>query len=183
MVSQATFKLVAMEDPNHIWELFDGVLEKKPTMTVPHNRLMARLMSQLVRQLDVDEYEVRVNSGRLNSGTRTYFVPDVYIVPVKLVPLPGDGDLTLESLEKPMPFVAEVWSPSTGDYDVDRKFPSYQARGDLEIWRLHPYERTLTAWRRRDDGGYDESIQKGGVVHLVGLPSVSVDLDELFKLS
>ncbi|MEP6871059.1 MAG: hypothetical protein ABI939_04320 [Anaerolineaceae bacterium] len=33
----------------------------------------------------------------------------------------------------PLPFVAEVWLPSTGEYDVDEKFPQYQRRGDLEI--------------------------------------------------
>jgi hypothetical protein len=47
MVSRVTFEMVAMEDSDNVWELFDGVLEKKPAMTVPHNRLMARLMVQL----------------------------------------------------------------------------------------------------------------------------------------
>ncbi len=182
MVSQATFEFVAIEDPNHQWELFDGELGKKPTMSVSHNRLMARLGAQLVRQLDVDEYEVRMNTGRLSSGEHTYFVPDIHVIPIKVIRSIAAIDSQLEVFSQPMPFVVEVWSPSTGEYDVDRKFPEYRTRGDLEIWRLHPYERTLTMWRRRDDGGYDESIQKGGVVHPVGLPGVTVDLDQLFNL-
>ena len=180
MVSQATFELVAMEDPNNVWELFDGVLEKKPAMTVPHNRVMARLMVELTRQLDVDEFEVRINTGKLNLGKRSSFVPDV-VVPVESIPSYDESTRVLEVLAPAMPFVVEIWSPSTGGYDVERKFPEYQARGDREIWRLHPYERTLTMWRRLDGGGYDESIQKGGVVELLGQPGVSVDLDELFR--
>jgi Uma2 family endonuclease len=124
---------------------------------------------------------VRVNAGRLRRGERTYYIPDVMVIPRNAAN--RSEPASIEIYDQPLPFVAEVWSPSTGDYDVDRKFPGYQARGDFEIWRLHPYEKTLTIWRRRDDGGYDESIQKCGAVHLVGLPGVLVDLDEVFKLS
>ncbi len=35
-----------------------------------------------------------------------------------------------------------------GRVDVESKLPDYRRRGDLEVWRIHPYERTLTAWRR-----------------------------------
>jgi Uma2 family endonuclease len=44
----------------------------------------------------------------------------------------------LELYVEPLPLVVEVWSPSTGQYDVDEKLPEYQRRGDLEIWRFHP---------------------------------------------
>ena len=182
MVTQATYKIVSLEDPNHQWELFDGHLVEKPAMSVSHNRLMARLTAQLVRQLDFDEFEVRMNTGRLGYSGRTYFIPDVHVIPLSLIRQIDEGSSALEILSQPLPFVVEVWSPSTGLYDVDEKIPEYLKRGDLEVWRLHPYERTLTAWRRREDGGYDESIQRGGVVHPVGLPNVTIDLDELFNL-
>ena len=76
--------------------------------------------------------------------------------------------------------MVEVWSPSTGDYDVDAKLPVYQQRGDREIWRIHPYERTLTSWLRQPDGSYQETLHRGGIVALVALPGVTIDLDELF---
>ncbi len=43
-----------------------------------------------------------------------------------------------------------------------------------------PYERTLTAWRRRDDGSYSETVYTGGVVEPVALPGVTIDLGLLF---
>ena len=79
-----------------------------------------------------------------------------------------------------MPFVAEVWSPSTGDYDVEEKLREYQRRGDPEIWRIHPYERSLTAWRRRPDGTYEQTVQRGGTVQPVALTGVTIDLDAIF---
>ncbi len=87
----------------------------------------------------------------------------------------------LESYAEPLPFVAEVWSRITGDYDVDTKFPEYKRRGDLEIWRVDPYERTVTAWRRRPDGEYSETGYSGGIVPILSLPNVTVSFDELFE--
>ena len=66
------------------------------------------------------------------------------------------------------------------DYDVERKLPEYRARGDLEIWRIHPYDRTLTAWRRQPDGSYLESVYRGGIVPVGSVPGVTIDLDALF---
>jgi Uma2 family endonuclease len=76
--------------------------------------------------------------------------------------------------------VVEVWSRSTGEYDVEEKLAAYQQRGDLEIWRIHPYERTLTAWRRLPDGSYDETIHQEGVVSVAALPGVEINLTALF---
>jgi hypothetical protein len=62
----------------------------------------------------------------------------------------------------------------------DVELPEYQRRGDLEIWRLHPYERTLIAWRRQPDGTYDQVTFTSGTVQPVALPNVTIDLAVLF---
>lgn len=87
----------------------------------------------------------------------------------------------LEAYAEPLPLIVEVWSPSTGDYDVDLKLPEYQRRGALEVWRVHPYERPLTAWVRQRDGSYVESLHRGGLVRPAALPNVAIDLDALFR--
>jgi Uma2 family endonuclease len=89
--------------------------------------------------------------------------------------------MRLESYMQPLPFVAEVWSPSTGDYDVDTKFPEYKKRGDLEIWRIHPYDRQIIAWRRQADGSYSETAYTSGEVPVASLPGVTIKLDSLFR--
>jgi Uma2 family endonuclease len=182
MVSQATYQAISLEDQESQWELFDGRLTEKPSMSFAHNEIMAELGYMLRAQLSHDAFIVRVNAGRLRRGDRNYFIPDVMVVPRSVAMKSRALPASIEIYDQPLPFVAEVWSPSTGAYDVDDKIPEYKTRGDLEIWRLHPSERTLSAWRRRDDGDYDESIQKGGLVHPVGLPGVTIDLDQLFNI-
>jgi Uma2 family endonuclease len=86
----------------------------------------------------------------------------------------------MEAYPEPLPLVVEIWSPSTGGYDIASKLPEYKQRGDREIWRIHPYERTLTAWRRQADGSYAETIFTGGIIEPVALPGVRIDLNSLF---
>ena len=127
------------------------------------------------------EFAVRSALGHVRRSSESYYIPDVYVVPLEVV---REGrrlkPKALEVYEAPVPLVVEVWSPSTGAYDVESKLPEYQRRGDLEIWRIHPYERTLTAWRRQPDGSYTETLYRGGTVQPVALPGVTIDLDALF---
>lgn len=179
-VSEQTFLRIALEEPNQ-WELYCGHLRRRPGMTAEHNEVGMRLAFTLMQQLDRAEFSVRHQSGHARRSSESYFIPDVFVVPAGLVrPLRGRRDL-LEAYSAPLPLVVEIWSPSTGDYDVDTKIPEYQARGDLEIWRLHPYDRSLAAWRRQLDGAYREEHFNGGIVQPIALPHVRVDLDALFE--
>ena len=63
---------------------------------------------------------------------------------------------------------------------MNEKVGEYQRRGDVEIWHIHPYERTLTAWRRQPDGTYIESLHTGGTMQPIVLPHVTIDLGALF---
>jgi Uma2 family endonuclease len=163
------------------WELHDGKLVEKPGVTWQHGDIIERLGYLLRHQLDWNSYRVRENEGRLRKPKDTIFIPDIAVIPTAYGAEFRDR-LVLAILAHPLPLVVEVWSPSTGDYDIDTKIPIYQLRGDLEIWRIHPYERTLTRWVRQPDGTYAESIHRGGSVSPVALPSVVIDLDALFSL-
>ena len=179
-VSEQTYLQLALEDPNQ-WELHCGRLRRKPSMTAEHNRVGGELFFRLKQQLDGSQFDVRLFSGHVRRTAENYYIPAVFVIPIGLVqPLRGLRDV-LEAYDAPLPLVVEVWSPSTGEYDVDAKLPEYQRRGDLEIWRIHPFDRTLTAWRRQPDGTYTESHYTGGTVQPVALPGVTIDLDTLFN--
>ncbi len=178
-VSEQTYLQLALEDPNQ-WELHCGYLRRKPSMTAEHNQIAWELSFRLGQQLDRNLFTVRLGMGHVRRSPESYYIPDVFVIPVELVrPLRGLYNV-LEAYDAPLPLVVEVWSPSTGDYDVDSKLPEYQRRGDLEIWRIHPFDRTLIAWRRQPDGSYAESHYAGGIVRPIALPGVAIDIDTLF---
>jgi Uma2 family endonuclease len=178
-VSEETYRQLALEDPEGHWELHCGSLRRKPDMTVEHNDVATRLFARLVRQLDENAFMVRANMGRLRRSAEQYYIPDLCVIPAELI-RPLRGRRVLDMYDAPLPLVVEIWSPSTGDYDVDTKLPEYRRRGDIEIWRIHPYERTLTSSRRQPDGSYADTVHTSGTVRPVALPSVAIDVETLF---
>jgi Uma2 family endonuclease len=178
-VSERTYLQLALEDPNQ-WELHCGELQRKPTMTAEHNYVASKLFLRLKQQLDGERFDIRLGMGHVRRSPESYFIPDVFVVPSELVrPLRGRRDV-LETYDAPLPLVVEVWSPSTGEYDVDSKLPEYKKRGDLEIWYVHPFDGAVTAWRRQPGGDYTEARYLRGIIQPVALPGVAIDLDELF---
>lgn len=147
-------------------------------MSFTHNRLSSRLGALLSRQLDWETFDVHVDASRVRHRNDSYYIPDVAVIPRALWPdLPEEAG-RLKVYDAPLPLVVEVWSPSD-TYDVSEKLAGYQERGDQEIWRIQPYEGTLTASRRQSDGTYAETIYHGGMVEPVSLPGGSIDLDAL----
>lgn len=180
VVAADPFDLIALADPDRTWELHDGELREKPSMSVEHGDVLFLLAHLLQPQLDRRRYRMRTNHGHTRISSGTYYVPDVMVLPIAMslpqANLPG----TLERYPDPLPLVIEIWSKSTGTYDVETKLARYQERGDEEIWRFQPYKRTLIAWRRQPDGRYEATTYHGGIVPVVSLPGVALDLDAVF---
>jgi Uma2 family endonuclease len=175
-VTAKTYEELALEELTAGWELVDGDLCRKPPMTMEHYDLAFELAYAIRSQVSHAGYHVRCDQSRLRSGP-SYLLPDVFVVPAARVnQFRGRNDV-LEAYSEPLPFVAEVWSPSTGDYDVPTKLAAYQARGDAEVWLLDPYEPRLTAWIRQPDGSYASTACTGGRIALSAIPGVVIDLD------
>jgi Uma2 family endonuclease len=178
-ISEEAYQKFVLSGVEGSWELHDGRLVEKPAMTFRHGQIPMLLGHFLLSQLDRNAYAV-VSELRVRRSSATVFVPDLMVVPTSYSEEIRDRPV-LAIFSDPLPLVVEVWSPSTGDYDVDAKVPVYQQRGDLEIWRIHPYDRTLTAWRRQPDGSYSESPYRDGTISPVALPRVTIDLETLFE--
>lgn len=179
-VSDAAYRQLMLAAEDRRWELHAGQLRKKPDMTAAHNMAYRRLGRQLMRQLDADEWEIFIDNGKVHRPSGGFYLPDLFVAPMSVVRALLVTPRTFEEYEEPLPLVVEVWSPSTGAYDVDEKVPVYQELQDREIWRIHPYERTVTVWRRRPDGNYDVSVHRGGTVSPIAFPQVTIAIDALF---
>ena len=178
-ISEETYQQIVLSDPNHKWELIEGWLREKPGMTWEHSRTVMLLGHALLQQVDIDQFSVFFES-RVRWTAESIFIPEIAVVPATFGTEFQDRPGVLAIFSEPLPLVVEVWSVSTGDYDVDVKIPAYQHRGDREIWRIHPYERTLISWQLQSDGSYVETLYREGAVQPVALPGVVVELEALF---
>ncbi len=177
-VSIDSYERVALRDPEGNWELLDGALREKPGMSTEHNEIADELAHQLRLQVRRADYRTRTNSARLRVG-QTFFIPDVAVIPTAMERAGRGRPGRLEIYASAIPLVVDIWSPTTGRYDVTGKLARYQERGDAEIWYIHPYDRTITVWRRRPDGGYDETQPAFGWIEVASLPGVTIDLAAL----
>jgi Uma2 family endonuclease len=180
LMSEQVYREFALTEQAKQIELVRGHLREKPPMSAEHGDVMMLLGMLLSNQLDRNEYRVRINFARARVSSSTYYIPDITVIPAEFVRALRERPGSLDAYSQPLPLVVEIWSPSTGGYDIKEKLPDYQSRGDLEIWYIHPLQRTLTAWRRRPDGGYSETTYYGGIVRHESLTEVSIAVEELF---
>jgi Uma2 family endonuclease len=180
-MTETAYEAVALSEEGRFLELWHGAPLEKPPVSFVHGDIMGELAALLTIALPRERWNIRVEHARVRARDGSIFIPDVAVVPAALVArgLAETPD-RLEVYAEPVPFVAEVWSPATGRYDLRVKLAAYRERGDAEIWRLHPHERTLTRWLRQEDETYAELIHTGGPVALAALPDATIDLGPLF---
>ena len=150
-------------------------------MTMEHNSVQHQVAYVLFRELDRNLFRLRIDASRTRIPGGSYYVPDLFVAPRALEQTKRGQPETLETYSEPLPLVVEIWSRLTGECDVDSKLPQYRTRGDLEIWRIHPYEKNVTVWRRQPDGSYAESFHTSGHIEPPSLPGLRVTLSELFE--
>ena len=83
-VTEQTYRCLATEDPERKWELHDGELREKPDMSAEHNDAMFYLGMLLQQQLDRSQFRLRVNAGRVRRIEKTWYIPDVTVIPTEL---------------------------------------------------------------------------------------------------
>lgn len=180
VISSKTDRRIVAEDPNGAWEPVDGRRREKPAMTLWHNDARALLGHALMRSLDSSRFRVHCGGARLELIERNYFVPDLVVIPAESsMPLRAQV-FASNFYASPLSLLVEIWPPPTDAWCVDEKIPLYKARGDKEIWRMRPYERTLTIGRRQPGETCSESFHKNGAFHPAFHPNVAIDLGRLF---
>src|SRR5918993_5681072 len=121
-MSEEQYQQFVLSGVDGNWELHDGRLVEKPGVTWEHMDIASLLSYLLQSQLDRREYRVFIES-RVRRPAATVFLPDVMVVPtVYGEPFRGRSG-TLAIFSDPLQLIAEIWSSSTGEYDVDAKVP------------------------------------------------------------
>jgi Uma2 family endonuclease len=180
-ITEQEYRELALNEEDRLWELWDGVPVEKPGMSMAHDSISSYLGYLLQSQLDPSDYLVNVNGGKARRSERYYFIPDVVVIPTSYLQAGWDDPRAFNAHAEPLPLVVEVWSRTTAAYDFTVKLQGYRERGDAEIWYIHPYERTLTAWCRQPDGSYSEDLFEGDIIPVASLPGVTIDLDALLS--
>lgn len=165
------------------YELINGIayVKEPPAPTRFHQELVGELHYQVKLALEgqrwrayVAPFDVRLpKAGEADDLIDTVVQPDVLIVSDR-------HKLDDHGMRGAPDWIAEVLSPTTARHDQLVKIPVYERAGVLEVWLVHPIERTLTVYRL-GNGRYERPnvFELKGRTAIGALPGVSIDLDRL----
>lgn len=164
-------------------ELIDGIayVREPPAPSRSHQELVGELYHQIRLALKgkrcrpyVSPFDVRLpKAGEADDEIDTVVQPDVLVVcDLK--------KLDMRGMRGAPDWLAEILSPTTASHDQIVKLPVYERAGVLEVWLIHPTDRTLTIYRL-ESGRYGRPIvqQLKGRTVMSAIPGVSIDWDRL----
>lgn len=168
------------------YELIDGIayVKEPPAPSRCHQELVGALHLQVGLALEgkrwrayIAPFDVRLpKAGEADDLIDTVVQPDVLIVC-------DPGKLDQRGMRGAPDWIAEVLSPATARHDRVVKIPVYERAGVLEVWLVHPIERTLTLYRL-ENGRYGRPIalELKGRTPISAIPGVSIDWDRLLPM-
>lgn len=161
------------EDGNR-YELLDGVLLVTPAPVPPHQIVISRIQSELMRYVQTPGWALVVGPGAVEIAPQTHLEPDILVFPADQ-PLRGAwsaiGNWWL---------AVEVFSESSVIYDRDFKRNAYLAMGVPEVWLVDWIEETVLVSRRGEpvDVPHRETL----LWHPAGLDRpLQIELPKLFE--
>jgi Uma2 family endonuclease len=164
-------------------ELIDGIayVREPPAPSRPHQELVGELYHQIRLALAgkrwrpyIAPFDVRLpKAGEADDEIDTVVQPDVLIVC-------DLNKLDVRGMRGAPDWLAEILSPTTANHDQIVKLPVYERAGVLEVWLIHPTDRTLTIYRL-ESGRYGRPIvqQLRGRTTMSAIPGVTIDWDRL----
>lgn len=164
-------------------ELIDGTayVREPPAPSRSHQEWVGELYFQVRLALEgkswrayVAPFDVRLpKDGEVDELIDTVVQPDVLIVrdPAKL---------DERGMRGAPDWIAEVLSPATARHDQTVKLRAYERAGVLEVWLVHPGDRTMIVYRL-EDGRYGRPSVHGleGRITISVIPGASIDWDRL----
>jgi Uma2 family endonuclease len=140
------------------YELFDGSLLVSPAPAWRHSRATNLLRDLLAAQAPADLRLVQ-DAGVTVHGRRTYFIPDVCVVPASVY------DKEIDLLDQDDVLLAiEVLSPSNPGNDLVLKRHYYAVGGIPQYWIVDPTQRILTVFTLDGDSYVERAVVEPGQV-------------------
>ena len=107
-ISEQAYRELALTDSDRLWELWEGVPREKPLMSMKYEDVASYLGAALIAQLDRRYFRVNINGGRARLSSRSYYIPDVVVIPAAYKTPFEDDPQAFNAFAEPLPLVVEV---------------------------------------------------------------------------
>jgi len=155
------------------YEFVDGIVRAMVGGSLNRNRVIVSVVSTLDRQLADGPCEVFVDGAKVVAAENVFY-PDVV---VSCHDAEGDSDIAPDPVA-----IIEVLSPTTSNWDRERKWPIYRNIPSLRYFvMIFQDERRVEMWRRSNHL-WEFTVVTGGSGR-IDLPGIgcSLTLDEIYR--
>jgi Uma2 family endonuclease len=129
--------LASFPDDGNRYELVDGILLVTPAPELPHQVVLSRIVSWLMRALGEPPCALVLTPGVVEIAPNVHLEPDLLVVPVTQPMSDKWIDVRVFWL------AVEVSGRGSRIYDRDHKGPAYLRAGVQEVWRADLKERSI----------------------------------------
>src|SRR5450432_662950 len=153
-------------------EVVNGEIQIMPAAKYPHPRVVARLLRDFMRQMDLDRFDILSGSFGVVIRTEplTCRIPDVAIFErATLVEIDG-------YLHSAPQLAVEVLSPSETRRSIGEKLRDYESIGTEEVWLISPEAGTVEVLLFQDGALRQSQILTEGVLKPQHFPVVEIDI-------
>lgn len=161
------------------YELFDGKLVMTPSPNVQHQRVIARLCTQLLNYVEAHSLGLLIITPTDTIFDQyTVLQPDMLFVGRERIP-----EVVKDRIEGAPDLTIEVLSPSTIEKDRRRKLTVYCQFGVQEYWIVDPEAQTIELYTR--DGGalrHSRTFSSTEAVQSSLFPGLCLPVASVFEL-
>lgn len=150
--------LDALPDDGLRYELVDGMLLVSPAPTVPHQRVVTRLVGALLLACP-QHLEVLVAPTDYRPTSNRSLQPDLLVA--------FREDLGTAALTLPLVLAVEVLSPSSRSIDLVLKRALYEQAGVQHYWVVDPEGLSVEAWQLADGAYMAVAVAAGKVLEVL----------------
>ena len=171
---------------NERWELIDGIAwNMSPAPSRFHQWIVLEMGYLLKGFLEENSCDVYIAPFDVFFPARLNQIEDEIdtVVQPDLSVICDPEKLTDKGCMGAPDFIVEILSPYTTHKDLNEKYRLYERSGVREYWVVDPNARAILAYRRGENGYYnnEEILEKTGIMKSSVLKGFALDLKILFR--
>ncbi|MFI6499162.1 Uma2 family endonuclease [Nonomuraea typhae] len=158
-------------DPQRV-ELIHGRIVVNDVPTWKHNKIISRLLKQILAKATEEDWEVGTNTILFLGAQKDRYIPDLTVAPPDPKMFGDDAVHADDTI-----LVVEVVSPSSVNDDYLTKPPAYAAGGVPAFLRIDPLKSRADLFSQPSAGGYIKhtDVKFGGEIKLPAPWNLTLD--------
>ncbi len=159
------------------YELIDGEIIKMTSPSIMHQRISRKII------FEIESYNRKKALGELFEAPTDVKINEYNLVEPDILFISNEKQSIIKEnrIEGAPDLVIEILSPSTGYYDLRKKYSIYESAGVGEYWIVDPKEKTLELYKNTEAGFVlEQKLKEKGIIKSNILVGIELNIEVLW---